>query len=73
MQLLVTGFLSKKAPAFMEELWSLLVSAQENVAGIPQVMSLLLLQCGLGRFNQRAFLVQAFLDAKREEMERKVG
>ena len=36
MQINVTGFLgADKAPAFMEKLWQLLLSAQNNVGGIP--------------------------------------
>lgn len=36
MQINITGFLqSKNAREFMKELWSLLVSAQENIGGIP--------------------------------------
>ena len=34
-QLTLTGFLAKQASPFMGELWTLLVSAQENPAGIP--------------------------------------
>lgn len=38
MQLGVTGFLEKKTPSFMEELWTLLVDAQNNQpSGIPSV------------------------------------
>lgn len=36
MQINITGFLqSKNAREFMKELWGLLVSAQENIGGIP--------------------------------------
>ena len=36
MQINITGFLqSKNAREFMKELWTLLVSAQENIGGIP--------------------------------------
>lgn len=36
MQINITGFLqSKNAREFMKELWSLLLSAQENIGGIP--------------------------------------
>ncbi|KAJ0407677.1 hypothetical protein ATCC90586_001859 [Pythium insidiosum] len=35
MQLAVTGFLEKDAPAFMTELWELLLSAQAHPTGIP--------------------------------------
>ncbi|ETW06809.1 hypothetical protein H310_02959 [Aphanomyces invadans] len=37
MQVALTGFLEGDASSFMEELWNLLVSAQENPTGIPQV------------------------------------
>lgn len=35
LQVLTTGFLESKAPEFVNELWNLLLSAQDNVAGIP--------------------------------------
>lgn len=36
MQINITGFLqSKNAREFMKELWTLLISAQENIGGIP--------------------------------------
>lgn len=36
MQINITGFLqSKNAREFMKELWTLLLSAQENIGGIP--------------------------------------
>jgi serine/arginine repetitive matrix protein 1 len=35
LQLTITGFLEKDAPAFMEELWGLLLSAQAHPTGIP--------------------------------------
>ena len=36
MQINITGFLQgKNAREFMKELWTLLVSAQENIGGIP--------------------------------------
>ncbi|RHY03348.1 hypothetical protein DYB37_000228 [Aphanomyces astaci] len=37
MQVALTGFLEGDAASYMEELWTLLVSAQENPTGIPQV------------------------------------
>mmetsp|Transcript_21553 Transcript_21553/g.31328 ORF Transcript_21553/g.31328 Transcript_21553/m.31328 type:complete len:304 (-) Transcript_21553:210-1121(-) len=37
MQMDITGFLEKKSGAFMEELWTLLVDAQEQPSGIPAV------------------------------------
>ncbi|CAK4351095.1 unnamed protein product [Aphanomyces euteiches] len=37
MQVALTGFLEGDAYAFMDELWTLLLSAQENPTGIPQV------------------------------------
>jgi serine/arginine repetitive matrix protein 1 len=37
MQMDVTGFLEKQAPAFVEELWGLLVDAQGQPSGIPSV------------------------------------
>ncbi|WFD42973.1 hypothetical protein MPSI1_001624 [Malassezia psittaci] len=37
MQISLTGFLEKRARPFMAELWSLLLSAQESVAGIPRL------------------------------------
>ncbi|OQR87233.1 serine/arginine repetitive matrix protein [Achlya hypogyna] len=37
MQVALTGFLETDAAAFMEELWNLLLSAQENPTGIPQI------------------------------------
>lgn len=36
MQISLTGFLEKRARSFMAELWTLLLSAQESVAGIPR-------------------------------------
>lgn len=36
MQIAITGFLEKKARPFMAELWSLLLSAQDSVGGIPR-------------------------------------
>lgn len=36
MQISLTGFLEKRARPFMAELWSLLLSAQDSVAGIPR-------------------------------------
>lgn len=36
MQVQMTGFLARKTPTFMSELWELLLSAQENPAGVPQ-------------------------------------
>lgn len=36
MQINITGFLqAKNAREFMKELWTLLLSAQENIGGIP--------------------------------------
>jgi len=35
MQLYLTGFLEKKTPVFMKDLWALLISAQANEHGIP--------------------------------------
>ncbi|WFC98883.1 hypothetical protein MYAM1_001616 [Malassezia yamatoensis] len=37
MQISLTGFLEKRTRSFMAELWSLLLSAQESVAGIPRL------------------------------------
>jgi len=37
MQINLTGFLEKNTPAFMKELWDLLVSAEEGIGGIPKV------------------------------------
>ncbi|ODQ52342.1 PWI domain-containing protein, partial [Saitoella complicata NRRL Y-17804] len=34
-QISLTGFLEKNAPAFTKELWNLLLSAQDNPTGIP--------------------------------------
>jgi len=36
MQVQLTGFLARKSGIFMSELWELLLSAQENAAGVPQ-------------------------------------
>lgn len=36
LQLSLTGFLESKTPVFMSELWTLLLSAQKSVGGIPQ-------------------------------------
>lgn len=36
MQVSLTGFLESSTPTFMSELWSLLLSAQESVGGIPR-------------------------------------
>jgi len=35
-QIQLTGFMEKNTGKFMKELWSLLISAQSNVSGIPQ-------------------------------------
>ena len=37
MQLEITGFLEANAKPFMEELWTLLVDAQNQPSGIPSV------------------------------------
>ena len=37
-QLELTGFLEKKTPAFVEELWTLLLDAQHQSSGIPSVV-----------------------------------
>ncbi|KAF0693953.1 Aste57867_15136 [Aphanomyces stellatus] len=37
MQMALTGFLEGDAKAFMDELWTLMLSAQDNPTGIPQV------------------------------------
>ena len=37
-QLELTGFLEKKTPAFVEELWTLLLDAQDQSSGIPSVV-----------------------------------
>jgi hypothetical protein len=37
MQLAITGFLERHSAKFMKELWTLLLSAQSNPSGIPQV------------------------------------
>ena len=37
MQINITGFMEKHTSKFMQELWSLLLSAQKNVSGIPQL------------------------------------
>jgi len=36
MQINITGFLDTDAADFMKQLWKLLISAQENIGGIPQ-------------------------------------
>ncbi|KAI8841005.1 PWI domain-containing protein, partial [Chytriomyces cf. hyalinus JEL632] len=36
LQINLTDFLAKQTPAFVTELWDLMISAQSNVAGIPQ-------------------------------------
>lgn len=36
MQINLTGFLTANTPAFMQDLWSLLLEAQESPAGVPQ-------------------------------------
>ncbi|KAJ3570572.1 hypothetical protein NP233_g4319 [Leucocoprinus birnbaumii] len=38
MQINLTGFLTKGTPAFMSELWKLLLEAQEDVTGVPRTM-----------------------------------
>lgn len=38
MQIQLTSFLEKKTPAFMEELWKMLISAQSNPTGIPTIL-----------------------------------
>jgi len=35
-QIQLTGFMEKHTLVFMKELWALLLSAQQNVSGIPQ-------------------------------------
>ncbi|CAO2179490.1 unnamed protein product, partial [Urochloa humidicola] len=35
-QIQLTGFMEKNTVKFMEELWSLLLSAQQNASGVPQ-------------------------------------
>ena len=35
MQINITGFLEKKTPEFMKDLWTMLLSAQEGTGGIP--------------------------------------
>jgi hypothetical protein len=37
-QINITGFLESKTKIFMKELWSLLISAQNNIHGIPTEM-----------------------------------
>ncbi|RKP24452.1 PWI domain-containing protein [Syncephalis pseudoplumigaleata] len=37
-QIDLTGFLEDKAPQFVTELWDMLLSAQENVGGIPTLL-----------------------------------
>jgi PWI domain len=37
LQINLTGFLDADAGRFIEELWGLLVSAQENIGGIPKI------------------------------------
>jgi serine/arginine repetitive matrix protein 1 len=36
MQIKLTGFLEAKTPEFMTELWTLLLSAQDSLGGIPK-------------------------------------
>jgi len=36
MQINLTGFLEKRTPEFMKDLWTMLLSAQEGTGGIPQ-------------------------------------
>lgn len=35
-QIQLTGFMERNTGKFMKELWSLLLSAQKNVSGVPQ-------------------------------------
>lgn len=35
-QIQLTGFMERNTGKFMKELWSLLLSAQQNVSGVPQ-------------------------------------
>lgn len=35
-QIQLTGFMEKNTGKFMKELWSLLLSAQKNISGVPQ-------------------------------------
>lgn len=35
-QISLTGFMEKNTVKFMKELWTLLLSAQKNVSGVPQ-------------------------------------
>jgi hypothetical protein len=35
-QIQLTGFMEKNTVKFMKELWSLLLSAQQNASGVPQ-------------------------------------
>jgi serine/arginine repetitive matrix protein 1 len=38
LQIALTGFLDKDCAPFCKELWNLLLSAQENPMGVPQVL-----------------------------------
>lgn len=35
-QISLTGFMERNTGKFMKELWALLISAQQNVSGVPQ-------------------------------------
>uniref|UniRef100_A0A8C4NAL7 Serine/arginine repetitive matrix protein 1 n=1 Tax=Eptatretus burgeri TaxID=7764 RepID=A0A8C4NAL7_EPTBU len=70
MQINLTGFLNgKNARVFMGELWPLLLSAQENIAGIPLVF----LEQKKEEIKQRQLEQEklALLQNKEEEEERK--
>lgn len=72
MQLYLTGFLEKNTAAFMRDLWSLLISAQGNEHGIP-VEFLEKKKEELRRKREEQERIAAALQAKKEEVERKIA
>ncbi|OQS05623.1 hypothetical protein THRCLA_02277, partial [Thraustotheca clavata] len=64
MQVALTGFLEGDAAAFMKELWELLLSAQENPTGIPQIF--------LERKKKEMELKRAAEAHAREKLQKKI-
>ena len=65
------GFLEANTTKFMKELWTLLVSAQENPTGIPQVL-LDIKKAEMEKQRQEEETLRAELDRRRAE-DRKLG
>ena len=71
MQLYLTGFLEHNTSKFMQELWSLLSSAQENELGVPTEF-LERKKEEIRQKKEEQDRVAAALKAKREEVERQL-